>query len=57
MVYLVLAESAFAAGWETPWVWPARPAGDLGGALCASLVFAAGIVAVMVWGARQSARE
>jgi hypothetical protein len=57
MVYLVLAESAFAGSWATPWIWPTRPAGDLGGWLCASLVFAAGMVAVTVRGARQSDRE
>ena len=57
MAYLVLAEGAFAGNWTTPWIWPARPPGDLGGWLCASLVFAAGLVAVTVLGARQSARE
>ena len=39
-------------GWTTPWLWPARPPHDLGGALCAGLVFAAGIVAATVRGAR-----
>jgi hypothetical protein len=57
MVYLVLAEGAFAGSWATPWMWPTRPAADLGGALCASLVFAAGMVAITVRGARQPARE
>jgi hypothetical protein len=57
MAYLVLAEGAFAGSWTTPWMWPTRPPGDLGGALCASLVFVAGVVAVTVWGARQHDRE
>lgn len=46
MAYLLVTESALAAGWTTPWIWPGRPAGDLGGALCASAVFAAGLAAV-----------
>jgi hypothetical protein len=57
MAYLVLTESALAAGWKTPWVWPARPPHDLGAALCASLVFTAGAVAIAVRGARDHARE
>jgi hypothetical protein len=57
MAYLVLTESGLASGWTTPWIWPARPPDDLGGALCASLVFAAGAVAFTVRGARDSARE
>jgi hypothetical protein len=36
----------------TPWLWPARPPHDLGGALCAGLVFACGIAAVAVRRAR-----
>ncbi|MEV0560892.1 hypothetical protein [Dactylosporangium sp. NPDC050588] len=36
----------------TPWIWPGRPAGDVGGAVCAALVFAAG-TALFTWrGAR-----
>ncbi len=57
MAYLVVAESALAAGWTTPWVWPARPPHDVGGALCAAGVFAAGAVLITVRGARDSARE
>jgi hypothetical protein len=36
----------------TPWLWPGRPGTDLGGALCAALVFTAGLVAVAAHGAR-----
>jgi hypothetical protein len=36
----------------TPWLWPARPPRDLGGALCATLVFAAGLAVITLRGAR-----
>jgi hypothetical protein len=36
----------------TPWLWPARPPHDLGGALCAVLVFAAGLTVITLRGAR-----
>jgi hypothetical protein len=36
----------------TPWLWPARPPHDLGGALCAGLVFTCGVMVVTVRGAR-----
>jgi len=38
-------------GWTTPWLWAAQPPHDLGGALCAGLVFAAGLVVATVRGA------
>jgi hypothetical protein len=52
MSYLLVIEGALANSWTTPWVWPGRPAGDLGGALCAYGVFAAGLIAVTALGAR-----
>jgi hypothetical protein len=56
MAYLLLTEAALTqGGWTTPWIWPARPPGDLGAALCASLVFAAGAVAFTLRGARDTA--
>ena len=36
----------------TPWLWPGRPAHDLGAAICAGLVFATGVVVITVRGAR-----
>jgi hypothetical protein len=57
MAYLVLTESALAAGLTTPWVWPARPPLDRGGAICAYLIFAAGLVLVTVRGVRESVRD
>jgi len=41
----------------TPWIWPAHPPYDVGGALCAAVVFAAGMVVIMVRGARESAGD
>jgi hypothetical protein len=57
MAYWLITETALAAGWTTPWVWPARPPDDRGAAICASAVFAAGIVAVMVFGVRDPGRR
>jgi hypothetical protein len=57
MAYLLITETALSGAPATPWVWPARPPHDLGAALCASAVFAAGIVAVTVLGARDPGRR
>jgi hypothetical protein len=57
MAYLVLTEAALAGNVTTPWVWPARPPHDLGGALCAAIVFAAGALLITVRGAREAVRE
>jgi len=58
--YLVGAVYALYTQWHppaltTPWLWPARPPHDLGGAVCAGLVFACGIAVVTVRGGRPSA--
>lgn len=55
--YLVAGVYALYTQWHgpaltTPWLWPARPPHDLGGAMCAVLVFACGIAIVSVRGAR-----
>jgi hypothetical protein len=55
--YLMLAEIGLAAGWGSPLLWPGRPPHNLPGALCAGLVFAAGLVAATVRGPREPARE
>ncbi len=57
MAYLVITLYAIEAAWATPWMWPARSPHDLGAALCASLVFAAGTATITVRGARDTARE
>jgi hypothetical protein len=58
--YLVAAIYALYTQWHppalsTPWLWPARPPHDLGGAGCAALVFAAGLAVVALRGARDHA--
>lgn len=57
MAYLVITEVALSGDPTTPWVWAARPPHDLGGALCAGLVFAAGAAAIALFGARTSGRH
>jgi hypothetical protein len=57
MAYLLITETALSGNPTTPWVWPARPPHDLGAALCASAVFAAGLMAVTVLGARDPSRR
>jgi hypothetical protein len=41
----------------TPWLWPARPPHDLGGAICAAVVFACGLAAITLRGARDAPGE
>ena len=60
LAYLMLGLYGLYTDWHpptlsTPWIWPGRPPHDVGGALCAAVVFAAGIVAITVRGARESA--
>jgi len=55
--YGVIAQYALTAAWTTPWIWPARPADDLGAALYAALTFSAGILVATTRGARETARS
>ena len=57
VAYLGITMPALGAGWTTPWIWPARPPDDRGAAICAALVFAAGLMLVTVRGARDSLRD
>jgi hypothetical protein len=57
MAYLVLTETALAGSVTTPWVWAGRPPLDRGAAICACLVFAAGLALVTVRGVRESVRD
>ena len=57
MAYMVAAEYGIVAGWTTPWLWPGRPPHDRGAAICAALVFAAGIAVTTARGARDSVGE
>jgi hypothetical protein len=60
--YLVVGIYALYTQWHhpaltTPWIWPARPPHDLGAAICAGLVFTAGLAIFAVRGARDRADE
>jgi hypothetical protein len=57
MAYLLVTEVALTGITTTPWVWPAHPAHDRGAAICASLVYAAGVAVIAVRGARNSGRD
>jgi hypothetical protein len=57
MAYLVITEEALDQRSVTPWVWPTRPPQDRGGAICACLVIAAGLVLITVRGPRESGGE
>ena len=62
VAYLLAGLYALYTQWHppalrTPWLWPARPPHDLGGALCAGLVFLAGLAVTTVYGARGPAGE
>lgn len=62
VAYLLVGAYALYTQWHppalrTPWLWPARPPHDLGGALCAGLVFLAGLAVSTVRGARDPAGE
>ena len=60
--YLVVGVYALYTQWHhpaltTPWIWQARPPHDLGAAICAGLVFTAGLAVFAVRGARDRADE
>jgi hypothetical protein len=60
--YLMVGVYALYTQWHhpaltTPWIWPARPPHDLGAAICAGLVFTAGMAVYAVRGARDRADE
>jgi hypothetical protein len=60
--YLVVGLYGLYTDWHgpaltTPWIWPARPTHDVGAAICAGLVFAAGTVILMVRGTRDPVGE
>ena len=57
MAYLAVTLPALTGNWTTPWIWPARPPPDRGAAICAALVFAAGVAVITVRGARDRSCE
>jgi hypothetical protein len=52
MGYLLFCQYALLEAWTAPWTWPARPPADRGAWICASLVFAAGLLLFTVRGPR-----
>jgi hypothetical protein len=54
LAYLAFAEYALNEAWRNPWTWPVRPPADRGAWICAALVFAAGLAAITLRGARTS---
>jgi hypothetical protein len=62
VAYLIPGLYALYTQWHhpaltTPWLWPGRPPHDIGAAICAGLVFATGLAAITVRGARDAADE
>ena len=62
VAYLMVGAYALYTQWHppalsTPWIWPARSPHDVGAALCAGLVFLAGLAIATVRGARDPAGE
>jgi hypothetical protein len=55
--YLGFAEYALLEAWRNPWTWPVRPPTDRGAWICAALVFAVGLAAVTLRGARTRLAE
>jgi hypothetical protein len=55
--YLGFAEYALAEAWRNPWTWPVRPPADRGAWICAVLVFAVGLGACTLRGARTRLAE
>jgi hypothetical protein len=52
MAYVAFAEYALLQSWTNPWTWPVRPPDDRGAWLCAGAVFAVGLAAFTIRGAR-----
>jgi hypothetical protein len=50
--YVAFAEYALNEAWRSPWTWPVRPSTDRGAWICAVLVFAVGLGAFTLRGAR-----
>ena len=62
LAYLMVAVYALYTDWHgpaltSPWIWPARPPDDRGAAICAALVFTAGVALIGVRGARDPVRD
>jgi hypothetical protein len=52
MAYMAFCQYALLEAWNAPWTWPVRPPADRGAWICASLVFAAGLLLFTARGPR-----
>jgi hypothetical protein len=52
MAYMMFCQYALLDSWTAPWTWRARPPAGRGAWICASLVFAAGLLLFTVRGPR-----
>jgi hypothetical protein len=52
MGYMLFCQYALLEAWTAPWTWPVRPPADRGAWICASLVFAAGLLLFTIHGPR-----
>jgi hypothetical protein len=50
--YMAFCQYALTEAWSAPWTWPARPPADRGAWICASVVFAVGLLLFTVRGPR-----
>jgi hypothetical protein len=50
--YMAFCQYALLEAWTNPWTWPVRPPTDRGAWICASAVFAVGLLAFTFRGAR-----
>jgi hypothetical protein len=57
LAYIAISEFALIANYSTPLTWPARPPTDRGGWIAAMVVFAVGLVAYTLRGARTRLSE
>ena len=55
--YFVIAAYAVSDHWTTPWVWPARPSGDTGASVCVMGLLFAAMLAIIILGPRDRARD
>jgi hypothetical protein len=52
MGYMAFCQYALLEAWRAPWTWPVRPPTDRGAWICASVVFAVGLLAFTLRGPR-----
>jgi hypothetical protein len=57
LAYLAITVPTLTRAWTTPWLWADRPPHDRGAAICAAVVFIAGITAITIRGARDPRHE